>query len=95
MRWLVLGERRLALKRIEQKQESADEQREDVTRRSAAPEPEPEEITVAASATQTRRLLRALTTIAVLIAHARGSGPTSLPAIRRCSTTFRSGRRGT
>ena len=66
VRWLVLGERRLALKRLEQKQESADEQR-DRDEAGAAPEPEPEEITVAAVGEQTRRLLRWLTTLAVLI----------------------------
>ncbi len=66
VRWLVLGERRLALMRLEQKQESAEEQREREDA-GAAPEPEPEEITVAAVGEQTRRLLRWLTTLAVII----------------------------
>ncbi|HET7065750.1 MAG TPA: transporter substrate-binding domain-containing protein [Rudaea sp.] len=66
VRWLVLGERRLALKRLEEKQESAEEQRERDDA-GAAPEPEPEEITIAAVGEQTRRLLRWLTTLAVLI----------------------------
>jgi potassium efflux system protein len=66
VRWLVLGERRLALKRLEQKQESAEEQREREDA-GAAPEPEPEEITVAAVGEQTRRLLRWLTALAVII----------------------------
>ena len=66
VRWLVLGERRLALKRLEEKQESAEEQR-DREDAGAAPEPEPEEITVAAVGEQTRRLLRWLTALAVII----------------------------
>jgi potassium efflux system protein len=66
VRWLVLGERRLALKRLEQKQEAAEEQR-DRDDTGAAAEPDPEEITVAAVGEQTRRLLRWLTTLAVLI----------------------------
>jgi len=66
VRWLVLGERRLALKRLEQKQESAEEQR-DRDDAGATPEPEPEEITVAAVGEQTRRLLRWLTALAVIL----------------------------
>ncbi|HSE13236.1 MAG TPA: mechanosensitive ion channel domain-containing protein, partial [Rudaea sp.] len=60
-------ERRLALKRLEQKLESAAEQR-DRDDAGAVPEPEPEEITVAAVGAQTRRLLRWLTTLAVAVA---------------------------
>jgi potassium-dependent mechanosensitive channel len=66
VRWLVLGERRLALKRLEQKLESAEEQRgqDDA---GALPEPEPEEMTLASVGAQTRRLLRILTIFAVTI----------------------------
>jgi potassium efflux system protein len=65
VRWLVLGERRLALKRLEQKLEAAGEQRSQDD--AALPEPEPEEITLASVGEQTRRLLRTLTIFAVTI----------------------------
>jgi potassium-dependent mechanosensitive channel len=60
VRWLVLGERRLALKRMLEKQTSEGERTEGET----MPElPESEEITIASVSAQTRRLLRALTVI--------------------------------
>jgi potassium efflux system protein len=62
VRWLVLGERRLALKRLEEKLESVDPDGDD-----ALPEPEPESITVAIVGEQTRRLLRTLTILAVTL----------------------------
>jgi potassium efflux system protein len=65
-RWLVLGERRLALRRMIEK--SAQEQRERGVDGEAMPEPEPEEITVASVGTQTRRLLRAFTIFAAVAA---------------------------
>jgi len=60
-RWLVLGERRLALKRMLEKQasEAAESGEGEVL-----PElPESEEITIASVSAQTRRLLRALTVL--------------------------------
>ena len=64
-RWLVLGERRLALKRMVEKQASerqANEAGEERGEGEALPElPEAQEITIASVSTQTRRLLRALT----------------------------------
>lgn len=58
-RWLVLGERRLALKRMLEKQASEAAERGEG---EALPElPESEEITIASVSVQTRRLLRALT----------------------------------
>lgn len=58
-RWLVLGERRLALKRMLEKQASEAAERGDG---ESLPElPESEEITIASVSVQTRRLLRALT----------------------------------
>src|SRR5581483_2545265 len=60
VRWLVLGERRLALKRMEEKA-SEDEAQADG---EALPElPESEEITIASVSAQTRRLLRMLTIV--------------------------------
>ena len=59
-RWLVLGERHLALKRMQEKlgaTESANAQDESG---EALHEPEPEEITLASVSVQTRRLLRML-----------------------------------
>lgn len=68
VRWLVLGERRLALKRMEAKSESVEKASPDG---EARPElPESEEITIASLSAQTRRLLRALTivvTVSVLL----------------------------
>jgi potassium efflux system protein len=65
VRWLVLGERRLALRRMQQKQEAEAGQRgtgegEDL------PDPEPEEITLASVSAQTRRFLRTLTLLALV-----------------------------
>jgi potassium efflux system protein len=62
IRWFVLGERRLALQRMEDKQREAAEQREDVEG-EAQPVVEPD-ITVASVSAQTRRFLRAVTIIA-------------------------------
>ncbi len=64
-RWLVLGERRLALKRMLEKQASADAEIErERSEGEALPElPESEEITIANASAQTRRLLRALTIV--------------------------------
>jgi potassium efflux system protein len=72
VRWLVLGERRLALKRMLEKQASADAESErERSEGEALPElPETEEITIANVSAQTRRLLRALTilgTVSVLL----------------------------
>ena len=71
VRWLVLGERRLAFKRSQAKAESA------AAAENATPDgeiradlPEEEEITIANLSAQTRRLLRALTaviTVSVLL----------------------------
>lgn len=58
-RWLVLGERRLALQRMEQRQ-SADAESAATDGGDTPPEAPPEEITLASVSTQTRRLLRAL-----------------------------------
>lgn len=62
VRWLVLGERRLALKRMEQKQ--AERQREAAPAGDPLPESEPEQITIASVSAQTRRFLRAVTIVA-------------------------------
>jgi potassium efflux system protein len=69
-RWFVLGERRLALKRLEQKREAEDAGGVDRTGASgdAMPEPEPEEVTLESVNAQTRRLLRALTVALVALA---------------------------
>lgn len=63
LRWLSLGERRLALKRMEEKRE-ADGARDDAELETR-PEfvAEAEQITLASINQQTRRLLRALTTV--------------------------------
>lgn len=61
VRWLVLGERRLALKRMQEKIESADAGSERSEGESMPDLPGAEEITVANVSAQTRRLLRALT----------------------------------
>jgi len=71
VRWLVLGERRLALKRMQEKRDSDQEQRERAEGESESetlPEPEPEEITLASVSLQTRRLLRALTVFGLISA---------------------------
>jgi potassium efflux system protein len=65
VRWLVLGERRLALKRMQEKQESEAGQRESADGEDL-PEPEPEEITLASVSAQTRNFLRTLTILALL-----------------------------
>ncbi len=61
-RWLVLGERRLSLKRMEQRQ-AADA--ESSTEGNETPDVQPEEITLASVSAQTRRLLRAFVVVAV------------------------------
>ena len=61
-RWLVLGERRLSLKRMEQRQ-AADA--ESSTEGNETPDVQPEEITLASVSAQTRRLLRAFVGVAV------------------------------
>ena len=69
-RWFLLGERRLALKRLEQKRETeatiASADRTGATG-DAMPELEPEEVTLASINAQTRRLLRALTVALVTV----------------------------
>ena len=65
VRWLVLGERRLALKRMEQKREIEDQARGRVDG-DGLPDPEPEEVDLPSVSAQTRRLLRALTIVAVV-----------------------------
>jgi potassium-dependent mechanosensitive channel len=60
-RWLVLGERHLSLKRMEEKQASENQlAATDKSEGETLPEPEPEEITLASVSMQTRRLLRML-----------------------------------
>jgi potassium efflux system protein len=83
VRWLVLGERRLALKRMEQKRE-ADEQREH-TEGEPLPEPEPAEITLASVSEQTRRFLRTVTLVAAL-AILLGIWSEVMPALRLLDT---------
>ncbi|HEX4480211.1 MAG TPA: mechanosensitive ion channel domain-containing protein [Rudaea sp.] len=64
VRWLVLGERRLALKRMEAKTESETSSETTTPEGESRPEiPEAEEITIANLSAQTRRLLRALTIV--------------------------------
>ena len=66
VRWLVLGERRLALKRMQEKMDNADAESER-SEGEAMPElPEAEEITIANVSAQTRRLLRALTILGLV-----------------------------
>ena len=72
-RWFLLGERRLALKRLEQKREAdaaaaASGGEKTAASGDAMPESEPEEVTLASVNTQTRRLLRALTIALVAVA---------------------------
>jgi potassium efflux system protein len=70
-RWFLLGERRLALKRLEQKRETeaaaSGSERAGATG-DAMPELEPEEVTLESVSAQTRRLLRALTIALLAIA---------------------------
>ncbi len=61
VRWLVLGERRLALRRMQEKQISEETQSERGDGEDLPELPATEEITVASISAQTRRLLRALT----------------------------------
>jgi potassium efflux system protein len=61
VRWLVLSERRLALKRMQEKQASAEAQGERVEGEALPELATAEEITVASISAQTRRALRALT----------------------------------
>jgi potassium efflux system protein len=84
-RWFLLGERRLALKRLEHKREV--EAAGGATDRSGAtgdamPEPEPEEVTLESVSAQTRRLLRALT-IALLAVALLWVWSDVLPALAR------------
>lgn len=64
-RWFLLGERRLALKRLEAKRAAEAEAGADPDRTAgtgdAMPDLEPEEVTLQSVSAQTRRLLRALT----------------------------------
>src|SRR6185436_19549953 len=63
MRWLVLGERRLALKRaLERREEEPAREDEDLESRPEL-SPEDEAITLASVNLQTRRLLRAATAL--------------------------------
>jgi potassium efflux system protein len=61
-RWLVLGERHLALKRMEEKLAEQSQEAESASAESLH-EPEPEEITLSSVSAQTRRLLRMLIVI--------------------------------
>lgn len=61
-RWLVLGERRLALQRMEQRK-TADAEAAVADGGDTPPEAPPEEITLASVSAQTRRLLRALVVV--------------------------------
>ena len=61
-RWLVLGERRLALRRMEQRQAAVAEHVA-ADDGDVPPEVPPEEVTLASVSTQTRRLLRALVVV--------------------------------
>jgi potassium efflux system protein len=66
-RWLVLGERHLALKRMEEKLASQSENAQaDTESAEALHEPEPEEITLSSVSAQTRRLLRLLIAIGLV-----------------------------
>ena len=67
VRWLVLGERRLLLKRMEQKREVDDQTRARADG-DGLPDPEPEQLDIASVSIQTRRLLRAATIVAVMAA---------------------------
>ncbi len=60
VRWLVLGERRVALKRLEDRRAAEIEAREDESAGEALPEIEPDQVTVADLGAQTRRVLRLL-----------------------------------
>jgi len=68
-RWFLLGERRLALKRLEQKRsnESGPDDASGNATGDAMPDLEPEEVTLESINAQTRRLLRALTIALVAV----------------------------
>lgn len=66
VRWLVLGERRLALKRMQEKMDNADAESERSEGEAMPDLPEAEEITIANVSAQTRRLLRALTILGLV-----------------------------
>ena len=63
VRWLVLGERRLALRRMQAKSESAAVENLSPEGEARPDLPDEEEITIASLSAQTRRLLRALTIV--------------------------------
>jgi potassium efflux system protein len=63
VRWLVLGERRLALKRMQAKSESVATENPSADGEARPELPDEEEITIANLSAQTRRLLRALTIV--------------------------------
>ena len=83
-RWFLLGERRLALRRLEQRQEAlaADEGGEEDASGEAVPEPDADSLDREAINLQTRRLLRALTLGAVVLALLLTWSPL-LPALQR------------
>jgi potassium efflux system protein len=68
VRWLVLGERRLALKRMLEKQATEEAESERAEGETLPDLPETEEITIASVSAQTRRLLRALTILGTVSA---------------------------
>ena len=66
-RWLVLGERRLALQRMEKRQ-AAEAESATADGGDVPPEAQPEEVTLASVSMQTRRLLRAAVVVGVAAA---------------------------
>jgi potassium efflux system protein len=64
-RWLLLGERRLALRRYQQKREAEGAEDRTSATGDAMPDVEPEEVTLQSVNMQTRRMLRAFTVAAV------------------------------
>jgi potassium efflux system protein len=83
-RWLLLGERRLALRRYEARREAENEAGEEhpADTGEALPEVEPEEINLHSVNTQTRRLQRAFT-LSLLAAALVWAWIDTLPAISR------------
>lgn len=82
-RWFLIGERRLALRRLEQRQEAAaGSDGEDEASGEAMPEPDADSLDREAINQQTRRLLRALTLGAVVLALLLTWSPL-LPALQR------------
>ncbi|MFN4244475.1 MAG: mechanosensitive ion channel protein MscS, partial [Tepidisphaerales bacterium] len=83
-RWLLLGERRLALRRYEARREAESEAGEERSADTgeALPEVEPEEINLHSVNTQTRRLQRAFT-LSLLAAALVWAWIDTLPAISR------------